>query len=771
MIAARSSFATVFLWLLLLPASLCFGADGVALVPDPGESAVLVNKNVGNGRWAIDLTAYANLLVDASPVLVVRGVTGNVFFGDEAPPQFLECDLDGERTAVPHVLVQGKDFFFDCRATTACSLDPSACQFQWSDENVMDPEVPASFFLPPTGDSLSSATSVTASQAAQLVERPRGVAVTRDGAKYLISKDLGGQRWSISVSLPEVRSDDGSTWVRSPKRITVAGNVFPVDGSPPQFVYCETTPESDGSLANSQSMFELACWGTTPCVGQSVLDCAENWESLGVVQRQADFFLPDVGVSPFESDAAMSIIEQPFGLPWIATETYQPALQQALSGLVAGGCAVGSPCIISRIGECADVEGVLIRGDDGCLCQVQDWDLNARCVACGAGDIDGTCGGTCEFAVAAATARGVCLPISSASETCFCHAASAGSAGQSPVRGCGGRQGATCPSGLCCRDDPRDACDSSANHPDCPGVCVDVDGACDPAQESCGSCQENLCGNTLVEPVEECDGDDLAGYDCVSLGYEGGALRCTADCTFDVSRCSAPCGDSIRQPDEACDGPDLDGQTCGSLGLGEGELTCSGDCTFNTSQCGCGNGVVDASEECDGADLNGESCASQGRGNGTLACRSDCTFDYGDCPLCGNGQLDPGEECDGFDLGGASCEDDGFCGGELRCDDQCRWDATGCFGDGELALDAQCETSACCNSNLCAATGFDPSDKICINPPPRLGDECSEASCSSPLLSCGKLISSVEFCCWNIGAPCAEDNECCSSNCNGGICE
>jgi hypothetical protein len=45
------------------------------------------------------------------------------------------------------------------------------------------------------------------------------------------------------------------------------------------------------------------------------------------------------------------------------------------------------------------------------------------------------------------------------------------------------------------------------------------------------------------------------------------------------------CGNSIREGSEPCDGTDLGGQTCSTQGFSGGSLTCNGDCTFNTSGC------------------------------------------------------------------------------------------------------------------------------------------------------------------------------------------
>ncbi|GIW66877.1 MAG: hypothetical protein KatS3mg095_0775 [Candidatus Parcubacteria bacterium] len=47
-----------------------------------------------------------------------------------------------------------------------------------------------------------------------------------------------------------------------------------------------------------------------------------------------------------------------------------------------------------------------------------------------------------------------------------------------------------------------------------------------------------VCGNNIKEPGEECDGSDLGGQNCVSLGYSGGTLTCNSNCTFNTSQCT-----------------------------------------------------------------------------------------------------------------------------------------------------------------------------------------------------------------------------------------
>lgn len=51
-----------------------------------------------------------------------------------------------------------------------------------------------------------------------------------------------------------------------------------------------------------------------------------------------------------------------------------------------------------------------------------------------------------------------------------------------------------------------------------------------------------VCGDTIVSaPGEECDGANLNGASCASLGHSGGGtLACTAGCTFDRAACVGP---------------------------------------------------------------------------------------------------------------------------------------------------------------------------------------------------------------------------------------
>src|SRR5919198_2193305 len=112
----------------------------------------------------------------------------------------------------------------------------------------------------------------------------------------------------------------------------------------------------------------------------------------------------------------------------------------------------------------------------------------------------------------------------------------------------------------------------SEDHPKCPGA-------------------RPACGNGTVQGNEQCDGNDLGGGTCTSLGYSGGGtLGCTGACVYDTSGCmcapGSTCGNGIKDGDEQCDGSDLGAATCASLGYTlDGTLACTEGCGYDTSGC------------------------------------------------------------------------------------------------------------------------------------------------------------------------------------------
>jgi hypothetical protein len=145
------------------------------------------------------------------------------------------------------------------------------------------------------------------------------------------------------------------------------------------------------------------------------------------------------------------------------------------------------------------------------------------------------------------------------------------------------------------------------------------------------------------------------------------------------------CGDGVVDGTEACDGADLGGATCQSLGFASGSLACGADCRLNVFACvaadGCGDGEVGVGEECDGAELQGATCASLGLGAGRLACTSACRLDASACSTCGDGIRQPAEACDGADLGEVSCGALGLGAGAVTCSAACTLDVSACVPD------------------------------------------------------------------------------------------
>ena len=80
---------------------------------------------------------------------------------------------------------------------------------------------------------------------------------------------------------------------------------------------------------------------------------------------------------------------------------------------------------------------------------------------------------------------------------------------------------------------------------------------------------EAICGNGFVETGEDCDDGNKVDTDA-----------CTALCK------SAVCGDGIiRTGVEQCEGINLAGASCQTLGFANGSLSCSSSCSFNNTAC------------------------------------------------------------------------------------------------------------------------------------------------------------------------------------------
>jgi len=280
-----------------------------------------------------------------------------------------------------------------------------------------------------------------------------------------------------------------------------------------------------------------------------------------------------------------------------------------------------------------------------------------------------------------------------------------------------------------------------------------------------------VCGDGVIDPDEDCDGEELGGQTCQGLGFEGGDLACQ-NCFFDTSACDGIpelCGNGAIDPDEDCDGDMLGYATCEALGFAGGELGCQ-NCFFNTSGCvpvrpeDCGNGAIDPDEDCDGDNLGYATCEALGLGfdGGTLSCADDCKFDTSQCttarpPNCGNGSIDADEDCDGDNIGYATCELLGWTGGTLSCDDNCEFDESQCTGT---------------PPELCGNGSIDPGEDCD-------GDELGNATCESlgqgftgGTLSCDDCEFNTSQCTSDVPDPCGngqlDDDEDCDGDLLGG---
>lgn len=173
-----------------------------------------------------------------------------------------------------------------------------------------------------------------------------------------------------------------------------------------------------------------------------------------------------------------------------------------------------------------------------------------------------------------------------------------------------------------------------------------VEGAACQASGAVGTCLGGICiplqcGDGVVSAPEQCDGANVLGHTCASLGfYDDGQVACAPDCTFDVSACTGTCGDGAVQGFEACDGATT--LTCLDLGFYEdGPVSCTPLCTVDASGCRayCGDHVLNGPETCDGADPQLQ-CVAFGFDYGATACTASCSSSLAKCGRLG-WHLDP----------------------------------------------------------------------------------------------------------------------------------
>ncbi|MFM7141388.1 MAG: hypothetical protein ACKO2K_05675 [Alphaproteobacteria bacterium] len=122
---------------------------------------------------------------------------------------------------------------------------------------------------------VACALGVLAAVAPAAAQRESGTQVTPDVRRYLVNKDVGGERWAISFDLADR---------------TVTGNVFQSDGSPPSFVWCRIAGETPAPDPKD-NRYSLDCWGAPACAAAPCPDSA--WTKIGRgIPISGSFLLP-----------------------------------------------------------------------------------------------------------------------------------------------------------------------------------------------------------------------------------------------------------------------------------------------------------------------------------------------------------------------------------------------------------------------------------------------------------------------------------------------
>lgn len=257
------------------------------------------------------------------------------------------------------------------------------------------------------------------------------------------------------------------------------------------------------------------------------------------------------GLCTFDSDSFGTIVCLPIASLGISNLEHQ---------LCGTGPACSQTC--NTAGECVNVPAL----DD---------------TACAGANPNATCGGRCV--------AGACQAIALASQCAL----------GPDATGCGFR---TC--------SPRNAA-KCINYPyptttDCSSGTCDGCGACLASGGTSTCVNPNHCGNSRLDPGEQCDGNNLFGETCATVtgrGTSTGTLRCSTSCTFDTGACTGA--------------PDGGAGTGGSAGTaGTGASGGSGGQAGSSASGGTG-GLIDAGVE-DGSTSTGGSSGAPAGGSGGL---------------------------------------------------------------------------------------------------------------------------------------------------------
>jgi len=163
-----------------------------------------------------------------------------------------------------------------------------------------------------------------------------------------------------------------------------------------------------------------------------------------------------------------------------------------------------------------------------------------------------------------------------------------------------------------------------------------------------------ICGNGLVESLEQCDDGNTNNNDsCSNI--------CTKNITEQAASTKAECGNAIVDFDEQCDNGDKNSDVIPDA--------CRTNCTIAQ----CSDHVVDSHEQCDNGEGNSDYTSD--------TCRTNCRL-----PRCGDGVVDSGEQCDG----------------SLHCTTQCtKIEQAEVCGNGVKEKSEQCDDGNILNGDGC----------------------------------------------------------------------
>ena len=207
------------------------------------------------------------------------------------------------------------------------------------------------------------------------------------------------------------------------------------------------------------------------------------------------------------------------------------------------------------------------------------------------------------------------------------------------------------------------------------GFCSDEDdNDCD-GPIDCGDTDCRDCGNNVAEDCELCDGSDLVGATCESLGYQSGTLGCNTTCDGFVTSGCTPCAASETSCTDGIDNDCGGGTDCSDSDC-DGDLACQASCFLGQPGDTCSS--------------NGDCCSNKCKGKGgQKTCKGDfaCTPTAGSETSCSGG-VD--EDCDGLvDCADSDCSFDAAC------------QSDGCVNPGGFPAGASCTSAGECCSDKC----------------------------------------------------------------------